>query len=192
MPNIMNLVRQISPGTFIAGYPGLAGADGFTYLEGAEFDDNDQSWVKGTGGVLSGPRSGGGRTYRIVRNMSATAVTGGQLVIPSLVAGFGDKRTNGPQTAAAAMSYAVDPALITCPQYGLYLIVVAGVTQVNNAAGANVQDDIVVSTTTSGDGATIANGSVTAVQAANKIGRCVGPTGTTVAGKCDVLISRNP
>lgn len=189
MPNKMNIINFIQPGSYVIGTLDAGTTLMYTDREGIEFDTGDESFASAV--LPNNVYSGIGRTYRIVRNMSATAVTGGQLVIPSQVSGFTAKRTIGPQTTAGDFSYVVDPDLVTCPQYGLYLIVAHGPTQVNNAAGANDEGDIVVSTTTSGDGATIASGSVTARQASNKIGRCIAATAATTAGKMDVLVTRN-
>lgn len=181
---LMNIVNQITPGNYLAGTSALE----YAYLEGFEFSTNNEQFADI---VPANATYNGGRTYRIVRNMSATAVTGGQLVIPSQVAGFTKQRTTGPQTTAGDFSYAVDPDLVTCPQYGLYLIVVEGVTQINNATSqADNEGDVVVSTTTSGEGASIASSAVTARQASNAIGRCVGAIGTTTALKMDVDIIR--
>ena len=183
----MNIANPMQPGTFLVGTQDGGVTLTSPQLEGFEFETNDETFNS-----IIGPkkvRSDGRRRYRVVRNMSATAVTAGQVLIPSTVSGYGDRRVNGPQTGAGTNSYVADPDLVLAvPQYALFLIVTGGITQVSNAAGLNAVGNIVVSTTTSGDAATIADGSITAQQAANMIGRCVGNTAATKAGFMDVLI----
>ena len=184
----MNIVNPIQPGTFLVGTQDGGVTLTYPAQEGFEFETNDETFNS-----IIGPkkvRSDGRRRYRVVRNMSATAVTAGQVLIPSTVSGFADRRVNGPQTSAGVHSFVADPDLVLAvPQYALFLIVVGGITQISNAAGANVVGDHVVSTATSGDAATVTNGAITAQQAANKIGRCVGNTAATKAGFMDVVIT---
>jgi hypothetical protein len=179
--SLTNPTPIFAPGSFLTCTSALE----FAQYEGQEFTMLDAPTVTISG--VTQQTSPQARTLRIVRNMSATAVLASQVVIPSEVSTFELKRTIGPQTAADTVSYVADPGIpgTGAPQYSLYFIVVQGPTTVLNAAGAADEGDIVVSTTTSGDAATIADGSVTAKQAANKIGRCIS---ATVAGKMGVFV----
>lgn len=182
----MNIVNAIQPGNFLSGLAPDAVTLVMAEKEGFEFETNDESFAVGVGPNTT--RSVGRRRYRIVRNMSATPVLGGQVVIPYALSGLIDKRTNGPQTAADAQSYVVDPDLLSAPQYALYLIVTGGITQVLNAAGANAIGDLVVSTAVSGQAATVTAALATVKQVANEIGRCIGSIGATKAGMMDIMI----
>ena len=157
----------------------------YTEYEGMEFWIKDQPEQ-----FISGPvqaRSPRLRLMRIVRNLSATAVQASQLLIPSTTTGYFDKRVNGPQTTAGAVSYVADSALPTggVPQNYLFFIVVKGPTLVLDSGGQNTVGNIVVSTTTSGTCVTVADSAASTQQVSTKIGRCL----STLSGStwyCDV------
>jgi hypothetical protein len=84
-------------------------------------------------------QSGAHLVLRVVRNMSATAVLKKQTLIPSTVADYGHRRTIGPQTVAAALSYIADELLPAAgvPQYDLFYVVMEGPTKVTSPDGGS-------------------------------------------------------
>ena len=66
--------------------------------------------------------------------MSATAVLAKQTLIPSNVADYGHRRTLGPQTVTAGLSYIADELMPAAgvPQYDLFYVVMEGPTLVTS------------------------------------------------------------
>lgn len=113
-------------------------------LEGREYDFEDS--VHGSGATVR---------CRVVRNMSATAVTAKQLLLPSVAITYpGDYigRVNGVSDGTAKKVFVADELLPTVgvPQYDLFYVITEGpATVVTPAAGVAVTlGNNVVSTTT--------------------------------------------
>lgn len=148
----------------------LSDLGGLSY-EGREYEVEDSQ--HGSGSVVR---------LRVVRNMNATAVTGGQTLLHDSTAGKWNCRVNGLSTALADPVLVADELQLSSgvPQYDLFYVVVDGPVKLNqpaSVAAALTIGDRVVSKGDTGSvikadfsGAT----SVLAGQIFNQIGTVIG------------------
>jgi len=167
----------LAPGIVLTGYdPSTTPEAAVLAFLGKEsqFPDETSGSYQSTLGV-PGLRTGRMRSYRVVQNRGSTTLQAGQCVTPSGTGGVTDIAVTGVNSTAGAMVYVVDdqcPAT-GVPQWGVFLVHIAGPALVNNSTGNNVVGDSVVATSTSGEAATVADGSITAAQVNRRIGICM-------------------